>query len=68
MARDADRDARLIIVMVLLVLLVVLNAALILYFRKKENDSLETLFRLQDRINQLESKVDSINTLPKKAP
>jgi type II secretory pathway component PulK len=58
MPRDADRDARLIIVMVLLILLVVLNAALILYFRKKENDSLETLFRMQDRINQLESKVD----------
>lgn len=54
MAQKLDKDTQLIVVIGVLVIQAILFGASILYFRKKENDSLYTLFRLEDRINQLE--------------
>jgi LPXTG-motif cell wall-anchored protein len=67
MAQELDRDTRLIVVIGILIVIVVLIGALLLYFRKKENDTLHTLFRLEDRINQLEINLQKNNpNLPKK--
>lgn len=54
MAQQLDRDTRIIVVIAILVAQVVLIGALLFYFRKKENDTLNTLFLLQERIDSIE--------------
>lgn len=54
MAQQLDRDTRIIVVIGILVAQVILIGALLMYFRKKENDTLNTLFQLQERIDQIE--------------
>jgi regulatory protein YycI of two-component signal transduction system YycFG len=62
MAQGLDKDTRLVIIVVILIVQIVLIGALVFYFRKKENDTLYTLFQLQDRLNKLEF------TIQKKRP
>ncbi len=55
MARDGlDTDTRLVVVICILIVMVILIGSTIFYFRKKENDTLDVLFRLEDRINKIE--------------
>ena len=55
MARDGlDTDTRLVVVIAILIVMVILIGSTIFYFRKKENDTLDILFRLEDRINRIE--------------
>jgi LPXTG-motif cell wall-anchored protein len=54
MAQALDRDTRIIVIIGILVAQVVLIGALLFYFRKKENDTLNTLFQLQERLDQVE--------------
>ncbi len=54
MTQALDKDTRMIIIIGILVAQVVLIGALLFYFRKKENDTLNTLFQLQERIDQVE--------------
>ena len=57
MAQGLDRDTRLVVMMVILLIILVMIAAMLLYFRKKENDALYTLFRLEDRVNTIEMRL-----------
>lgn len=54
MTQALDKDTRMIIIIGILVAQVVLIGALLFYFRKKENDTLNTLFQLQERLDQVE--------------
>lgn len=71
MALQLDRDTRILVVIGILIAQVVLIFSLLMYFRKKENDTLLTLFQMQERINQLEMAVNKKNppkTEPELAP
>jgi len=57
MASGLDRDTRLVVVMAILIIILVMIGAMLFYFRKKENDALYTLFRLEDRMNALELRL-----------
>ena len=45
---------------VTLVLLLVLIGMLLFYFRKKENDGLNALFRLEERLDRIELKLEKL--------
>lgn len=57
MAQQLDKDTRLIVVIGILVAQVFLIGSMLWYFRKKENDTLNTLFLLQERVDQIELQI-----------
>lgn len=59
MAHYLDKDTRLLIVAIISIVQIALVGALILYFRKKENDTLNTVFNMQDRLRNLEYAVQT---------
>ena len=60
MSRELDMDTRLHVVMVVLIALVVLLGSLVFYFRKKANDTLFNIFRLEDRINTMDIEIQQL--------
>ena len=56
-----DKDTRLVVIIAILIVIVLLIGGMMFYFRKKENDALFTLFRLEDRINQIERKLQDMH-------
>lgn len=61
MTAGLDRDTRLIVIIAILIVIIVLMGAMMFYFRKKENDALYTLFRLEERMFQMERQLNEIS-------
>lgn len=55
MMRDSiDQDRRFVILIILIAIIFLVQGAFLFYFRKKENDSLHTLFQIDQRLNMIE--------------
>jgi hypothetical protein len=68
MGQQIDKDTRTIIVIGLLIVQSVFVLALVWYFRKKENDTLNTLFQMQERIDQIELRLQEKHLDSRKVP